>query len=101
MRDTFIMELPSYRLPKASNVLKEMWERGKAFLLRASTVILAASIVLWFLQSFDYKFTYGVSPEKAYLQKWESFWLPFSSRWGGAAGRRRLPLSRDLRQRKP
>ena len=61
------MELPSYRLPKASNVLKEMWERGKAFLLRASTVILAASIVLWFLQSFDYKFSYGVSPDRSIL----------------------------------
>ena len=67
VRDTFIMELPSYRLPKASNVLKEMWERGKAFLLRASTVILAASIVLWFLQSFDYKFSYGVSPDRSIL----------------------------------
>ena len=67
VRDTFIMELPSYRLPKASNVLKEMWERGKAFLLRASTVILAASIVLWFLQSFDYKFAYGVSPARSIL----------------------------------
>ena len=67
VRDTFIMELPSYRLPKASNVLKEMWERGKAFLLRASTVILAASIVLWFLQSFDYKFAYGVSPDRSIL----------------------------------
>ena len=53
--------------PKASNVLKEMWERGKAFLLRASTVILAASIVLWFLQSFDYKFSYGVSPDRSIL----------------------------------
>ena len=68
VRDTFIMELPSYRLPKASNVLKEMWERGKAFLLRASTVILAASIVLWFLQSFDYKFAYGVSPDRSILK---------------------------------
>lgn len=67
VKDTFIMELPSYRLPKASNVLKEMWERGKAFLLRASTVILVASIVLWFLQSFDYKFTFGVSSDKSIL----------------------------------
>ena len=63
----FVMELPPYRLPKASNVLKEMWERGKAFLLRASTVILTASIVLWFLQSFDYKFAYGVSPDRSIL----------------------------------
>lgn len=85
VRDTFIMELPSYRLPKASNVLKEMWERGKAFLLRASTVILAASIVLWFLQSFDYKFTYGVSPDKSILAEMGKLLAPVFKPlgWGG------------------
>lgn len=52
--DAFIMELPSYRLPTPSNVLKQMWERGKAFLLKAGTVIFVASVALWLLTNFDF-----------------------------------------------
>ena len=54
--DAFIMELPTYRAPKATNVLKQMRERGKAFLLKAGTIIFAASIVLWMLTNFDFRF---------------------------------------------
>ncbi len=54
--DIFLMELPPYRLPKLQNVLRQMWERGKAFLIKAGTVIFAASVVLWILTNFDFRF---------------------------------------------
>ena len=57
--DAFVMELPEYRLPQAANVLKQMWERGKAFLLKAGTVILTASIILWLLQNFNFRFEFA------------------------------------------
>ena len=49
----FVMELPNYRLPGASNVIRLLWEKAKDFLQRAFSVILIASIAVWFLQSFD------------------------------------------------
>ena len=49
----FVMELPNYRLPGALNVVRLLWEKAKDFLERAFSVILIASIVVWFLQSFD------------------------------------------------
>ena len=48
----FVMELPAYHAPTAVNVLKSMWERGWSFIKRAGTVILASSILIWFLKSF-------------------------------------------------
>lgn len=64
--DAFIMELPNYRAPSAANVIKQMWERGKSFLIKAGTVILAASVVLWALQSFNFRLEY-VSAESSML----------------------------------
>ncbi|MBR6424387.1 MAG: ferrous iron transport protein B [Oscillospiraceae bacterium] len=52
----FVMELPNYRLPGAKNVVRLLWEKAKDFLQRAFSVILIATIVIWFLQSFDLKF---------------------------------------------
>ena len=49
----FVMELPNYRLPSAASVLRLMWEKAKDFLTRAFTVIFVASIIIWFLQTFD------------------------------------------------
>ena len=49
----FVMELPSYRLPSVKSVLLLLWEKAKDFLSKAFSVILIASIVIWFLQSFD------------------------------------------------
>ncbi len=51
----FVMELPNYRLPGAKNVSQLLWEKAKDFLQRAFSVILLASIAIWFLQSFDLK----------------------------------------------
>lgn len=53
--DTFIMELPTYRAPTPTNVLKQMWERGKAFLIKAGTIIFTASVILWLVQSFNFR----------------------------------------------
>ncbi len=49
----FVMELPNYRLPSPRSVLQLLWEKAKDFLQRAFSVILIATIVVWFLQSFD------------------------------------------------
>ena len=51
----FVMELPNYRLPSARNTLQLLWEKSKDFLQRAFSVILIATIVVWFLQSFDFR----------------------------------------------
>ncbi len=50
----FVMELPNYRMPSARNVGQLLWEKAKDFLERAFTVIFVATIVIWFLQTFDF-----------------------------------------------
>ena len=50
----FVMELPAYHVPAWGNVLRATWERGWSFIKRAGTVILASTIVLWFLQGFGF-----------------------------------------------
>ena len=50
----FVMELPAYHIPSAKNVFHSTWERGWSFIKRAGTVILASSVVLWFLQGFGF-----------------------------------------------
>ena len=52
----FVMELPNYRLPRAKNMGHLLWDKCKDFLQRAFTVIFVASIVIWILQSFDFRF---------------------------------------------
>lgn len=49
----FVMELPNYRMPSAKNVGQLLWEKAKDFLQRAFTVIFIATIIIWFLQTFD------------------------------------------------
>lgn len=50
----FVMELPNYRMPGAKNVMRLLWDKAKDFLQRAFTVIFLATIVVWFLQTFDF-----------------------------------------------
>ena len=50
----FVMELPAYHIPSVGNVLRATWERGWSFIKRAGTVIVASSIILWFLQGFGF-----------------------------------------------
>lgn len=52
----FVMELPNYRMPSAASVFRLMWDKAKDFLTRAFTVIFVASIIIWFLQTFDVHF---------------------------------------------
>ncbi len=52
----FVMELPNYRFPSPRNVMQLLWEKSKDFLPRAFSVILIATIVVWFLKSFDFGF---------------------------------------------
>ncbi len=52
----FIMELPKYHVPSAKTVLRHMWDRVKSFIIKAGTVIFAASIILWFLSRFNFNF---------------------------------------------
>lgn len=51
----FIMELPAYHLPRLKNLLLHLWEKLKGFVIRAGTVILAATVIIWFLSSFDFR----------------------------------------------
>ena len=53
----FVMELPNYRMPGAKNVAQLLWEKAKDFLQRAFTVIFMATIIIWFLQTFDLHFS--------------------------------------------
>lgn len=52
----FVMELPNYRMPAAKNVVLLLWDKAKDFLQRAFSVILIATVIIWFLQSFDLHF---------------------------------------------
>lgn len=52
----FVMELPNYRIPSLKSVLMLMWDKAKDFLTKAFTVIFAATVIIWFLQTFDTRF---------------------------------------------
>jgi ferrous iron transport protein B len=61
------MELPNYRLPSAKNVCQLLWEKAKDFLQRAFTIIFLATIVIWFLQTFDLHMNVVVDSEDSLL----------------------------------
>ena len=63
----FVMELPNYRMPTLKNVLQLLWEKAKDFLQRAFTVIFVATIVIWFLQSFDLHFNLTADSQNSIL----------------------------------
>ena len=63
----FVMELPNYRMPGAKNVAMLLWEKAKDFLQRAFTVIFVASIVIWCLQTFDFRFAIVTDSKKSML----------------------------------
>lgn len=63
----FVLELPAYRLPSPKSVLLHMWEKAKDFLVRAFTIIFLASIVIWFLQSFDFQFNFVTDNSQSIL----------------------------------
>ena len=63
----FVMELPNYRLPGIKNVALLLWDKAKDFIERAFTVILVATVVIWFLQHFDFGFNMVTDAESSIL----------------------------------
>lgn len=63
----FVMELPNYRLPSAKSVVHLILEKAKGFIEKAFTIIFVASIIIWFLQTFDARFNVAESPEQSLL----------------------------------
>ncbi|MBP5358643.1 MAG: ferrous iron transport protein B [Treponema sp.] len=63
----FVMELPNYRMPGLRNTVQLLWEKAKDFLERAFTVIFIATIVVWFLQSFNWHFQFVADAEESIL----------------------------------
>lgn len=62
----FIIELPEYRMPKFKNVIAMMWEKAKAFIVKAGTVIFVCSAVIWFISGYDWRLN-AVDPEYSIL----------------------------------
>ncbi len=63
----FVMELPNYRLPGAKNVIRLIWDKAKGFIQKAFTIIFAASVIIWFLQTFDIRFNVVGSTDESLL----------------------------------
>ena len=72
----FVMELPNYRLPGIKNVTQLMWEKAKDFLVKAFTIIFVATIVIWFLQSFNTHLGLAADPQDSMLAKVAGFIAP-------------------------
>ena len=50
----FILELPAYHLPRLKNLILHLWEKLKGFVIRVSTILMGATVVIWFLSNFDF-----------------------------------------------
>lgn len=72
----FVMELPNYRMPGARNVAMLLWDKAKDFLQRAFTVIFLASIVVWFLQTFDFRLNVVADSQNSMLAVIAGFIAP-------------------------
>ena len=63
----FVLELPPYRMPAMGNVLRHVWEKVRGFLIKAGTLILVMSVLLWFLQNFDGRLQMVSDPAESLL----------------------------------
>ena len=72
----FVMELPNYRLPRPKNVGHLIWDKAKDFLQRAFSIILIATVIIWFLQSFDTHLNFVTNQEDSILAMVASFIAP-------------------------
>jgi len=72
----FVMELPNYRMPSPRSVLQLLWEKSKDFLQRAFSVILIATVVVWFLKSFDVHFNMVEDSRESILAMVSGFFVP-------------------------
>ena len=75
----FVMELPNYRMPAVKNVLQLLWDKAKDFLHRAFSVILIATIVVWFLESFDFSLNLVEDPSNSMLARVSGILVPLFS----------------------
>ena len=73
----FVMELPNYRMPSARSVVQLLWEKSKDFIQRAFSVILIATVVVWFLQSFNFYFDYVQDKSESILAAIAGIIVPF------------------------
>lgn len=73
---SFVMELPPYRMPYLRSLLLHTWDKVKGFIIKAGTVLLAASVILWFLQSFSTSFTLTSNPQESIIAAIGHFLAP-------------------------
>ena len=92
----FVMELPAYRLPSWKNILLHMWEKAKDFLRKAFTVIFVATIIIWFLQRFDFRFNTVDNSESSMLAAVGTFLSPVFAPLGFADWRASTALITGL-----
>ena len=72
----FVMELPNYRMPSVKNVAQLLWEKAKDFLQKAFSIILVATVVVWFLQTFDFHFNIVENSQNSMLAVISGFIVP-------------------------
>lgn len=65
----FVMELPNYRLPGVKSVAHLIWEKAKGFIQKAFTIIFVATVIIWFLQTFDVRLNVAATPDASLLAK--------------------------------
>ncbi len=87
--ESFLMELPAYRMPTIRNILLHAWERGKRYLQKAGTIILGASIIMWFLS------TYPEPPQEAIKNGKPAIEYSFAGKIGKALEPIMKPLGFD------
>lgn len=87
---SFILELPDYKIPNVKFVVFDVFEKVKAFIQQAGSIILLASIAVWFLISFSWSLHYGINPELSILSSlgkvlaWIFYPMLGTSSWGAA-----------------
>ena len=72
----FVMELPNYRMPGALSVCRLIWDKAKGFIQKAFTVIFAATIIVWFLETFDTSFNIAAAPDTSLIALLGNFIAP-------------------------
>lgn len=78
----FVMELPNYRLPGIKNTLQLMWEKAKDFIQRAFSIILIATVIVWFLKTFDPGFNLAADPSESILAAIANLFVPIMAPLG-------------------
>lgn len=72
----FVMELPNYRMPGLKNVVRLLWDKAKDFIQRAFTVIFISTIIIWFLENFNWSFNLVTDPQESILAQIAGFISP-------------------------